>query len=158
MSTWLQGEVSKYIDTILVGRSMSSDKTPRKNRYQTAAGLVSHLRSVSHSRQKIRCPSCFKRFRSAFALAQHVESASARCRIRSSGNHNFVVNELSAGFIKTDGYHLDSTPRYSTSNRAGLKPDVSLGPITEASFGPDQCIRKEKAQEARTWNGPVDRW
>ncbi len=68
-----------------------------------------HLASGVHRASREQCPGCLRRFGSAAALVQHMESASERCRIKESRHFPNAMTIVSGGYLTVTGYHTDGT-------------------------------------------------
>ncbi|KAI1376443.1 hypothetical protein F4677DRAFT_445243 [Hypoxylon crocopeplum] len=81
-------------------------KCPHKScnsKFKTRKGLVTHLKSLAHSGQKINCPGCEDTFTTATAWVQHAETvATAKCAIRSMQVYGEALKEISSGALEVD--------------------------------------------------------
>ena len=81
--------------------------------------------------EKLRCPACLRQFGSATALVQHAESQAVICRIRESDEFRHAVDQMTGGFVGTDGRHNDRTIRYEALAISGA--DDLTSPTTRHS-------------------------
>lgn len=76
------------------------------------------------------CPGCLRLFKTHTALVAHAESATARCKISSSGNFGQLMDDLSGGFIEAVGFNTDGSVKFGASSTAMSKakepPQIDL--------------------------------
>lgn len=72
-------------------------------------GLKAHLTSGYHQGTDHRCLKCLKIFKTPVALIAHMESSSARCRMRETQSFGNVLHVVSGGFLGVQGRHVDGT-------------------------------------------------
>ena len=91
---------------------MKADKSLHRKVFASVFGLEAHVTSPAHIGGDSRCPYCLKIFKTTTALVQHAESASARCKIRETGNYGKAMDTFTGGLIETKGYHEDGSIKY----------------------------------------------
>ena len=69
--------------------------------FETPADLNKHINS-DHRLIYMKCPVCFKRFKSATALMAHCENRGAKCQVNKADNFNTFLDRLSGGFLSVD--------------------------------------------------------
>ncbi|KAI9719908.1 MAG: hypothetical protein M1828_006038 [Chrysothrix sp. TS-e1954] len=62
-----------------------------------------------HAPGQFRCVSCLRTFKDFTALMQHMESATARCKINKSANFAFLMHQITGGFVEVS--HKDEFGR-----------------------------------------------
>lgn len=63
-----------------------------------------HLLSGAHAGARIKCPCCFKNFRTTQALVAHAESGSKRCELQNTENFDLAIREITGGLLKVGGH------------------------------------------------------
>lgn len=71
---------------------------------RSAKDFESHLLSGAHAGARIKCPCCFKNFKSTQALVAHAESGSKRCDLRNTEDFDLAIREITGGLLKIGGY------------------------------------------------------
>lgn len=87
----------------------------RRRVFTARAGFVGHLNSPAHKGFDHRCPECYKMFKSATAITQHMEATGSKCKIQESKNYGKIVGLVSGGMITVEGEHEDGTVRYEAA-------------------------------------------
>ena len=72
-------------------------------RLRSVKDFEAHLLAGTHVIEKIRCPSCFKIFKSTKGLVAHAESGSTKCDLRKTEDFDAAIQQITAGLIKVNG-------------------------------------------------------
>ncbi|KAK2602579.1 hypothetical protein N8I77_009097 [Diaporthe amygdali] len=87
-----------------------------KKTFNKKDALIQHLKSATHSSNKLRCPSCLDRFDTVYALTAHVESQSRKCAMRHALSeydmYRIFLDQLTWGMAEVGGVHNDFTQKF----------------------------------------------
>ncbi|KAL1961114.1 hypothetical protein VTO42DRAFT_3059 [Malbranchea cinnamomea] len=112
-------DADRFYNSVLGMYVCACDQT-----FKTAIELERHIASGVHAAGVVRCPSCFRIFKTHTALVAHIESATTRCYIKESMNFGQLMDDISGGLIETAGYNTDGSVRFgpgSMKNQATKK-------------------------------------
>lgn len=73
--------------------------------------MEAHVLSGYHKGEYTVCPGCLRKFKTASALTQHMESASERCSVRATKGFGNALTIVSGGYLGVTGMHADGTHR-----------------------------------------------
>lgn len=75
--------------------------SPCRLTFGIPADLNKHINS-EHRLTLMKCPVCFKCFKSATAIIAHCESGGTKCQINKADNFNIFLDRFSGGFLSVD--------------------------------------------------------